>query len=62
MDSPGDMQAEKERIFLINFFIFFFYWRRNSSNERGSQWGDGLYASSRCSEGLDGAMAFTANG
>ena len=49
MDSPGDMQAEKERIFLINFFIFFFYWRRNSSNERGSQWGDGLYASSRCS-------------
>ena len=24
MDSPRDMQAEKERIFLINFFIFFF--------------------------------------
>ena len=43
MDSPSDMQAEKERIFQINFFIFFFYWRRNSSNERGSQWGDGLY-------------------
>ena len=39
MDSPSDMQAEKERIFQINFF----YWRRNSSNERGSQWGDGLY-------------------
>ena len=33
MDSPRDMQAEKEWIFLINFFILFFYWRRNSSNE-----------------------------
>ena len=42
MDSPGGIQAETEGFF-IHFFYIFYYCARNSSNERGSQRGDGFY-------------------